>query len=69
MIGKDEQRVASSGSGWKPALLVTVGKCDSICQRIKDSIPSDESETNQDLSLDPFSQLVGNLLVNLWKFR
>ena len=40
MIGKDEQGVVSSGSGWKPALLVTVGKCDSICLRIKDSIPT-----------------------------
>ena len=28
------------GSGWKPALLVTVGKCVSICLRIKDSIPT-----------------------------
>ena len=27
--------VVGSGSGWKPALLVTVGKCDSICLRIK----------------------------------
>ena len=28
------------GSGWKPALLVTVGKCVCICLRIKDSIPT-----------------------------
>ena len=30
-----EQWVVSSGSGWKPVLWVTVGKCDSICLRIK----------------------------------
>ena len=29
----------SKGSGWKPALLVTVGKCDSICLRFK-TMPS-----------------------------
>ena len=27
--------LVTSGSGWKPVLLVTVGKCDSICLRIK----------------------------------
>ena len=26
--------LVTSGSGWKPVLLVTVGKCDSICLRI-----------------------------------
>ena len=29
-----EQCVVSSCSGWKPVLLVTVGKCFSICLRI-----------------------------------
>ena len=29
----------SKGSGWKPALLVTVGKCVSICLRIKTMPP------------------------------
>ena len=31
----NEQGVVISGSGWKPALRVTVGKCVSICLRIR----------------------------------
>ena len=29
---------SGSGLGWKPILLVTVGKCDSICPRVTTSI-------------------------------
>ena len=43
----------SCGLGWKPILLVTVGKCDSICPRVTTSIshPWLEASTSNPLVL------------------